>query len=1460
KYLSRPIIARRSVPKRQPKVSDTPNSAESGHGHMAPGRRRSRSRGKGGKGQDGDDEASAWQVEERLRQLGEDGYLQPGDLDEKAEALLRRLDPQIALRALADWERNDMRARRNPSACMVALLKRLGAGDERDLGGHDFEGDHDELGNEQLEALLSESGGKIDESATGILRGLAPNQAVVILSDLAAQGASVRNPSAFVVSVAKRLREGGENRGLPVEKRMPGDWNCPKCGAMVFAKKSECFKCGAGYDSGYNYDSGGKGAAQNSGYDSNWGGQGKSAKTAGHDLYRSIEQLLEGLNLDADARESVSKLDPETQVRILQDAVESYKTVKNISAFVFSQVKRAREGGVAQPCHDFQKGDCSRGDRCRFSHGDEVFGRPTGSFSNAGAWEAPRDVKMCGDFLKGICNRSNGCKFSHEEVGRAESRGAWEAPRDVKMCGDFQKGICHRGDRCKFSHEDVGRAEGGGVWESPSIEMCGDFQKGICNRGDRCKFFHENVFSRTESGGSEGELRKNLDDSAAGSCDEMLRSSCLLKLVQGAWEAPRDVKMCGDFQKGICHRGDRCKFFHEDVGRAEGGGSEGELRKFLDDSAAGSCDEMFGSSCLLYRVRYMSIAQQTHAEYALATYFAGIVQSVRRKPQPGVWESPSIEMCGDFQKGICNRGDRCRFSHGDVFSRAESGGLSCSLQTLLGRVTFIDRGQRPAGPHMLAWALLDDKADVWIPSWIRTMRRQVAKKLFLIYAIWGLSLGCDGRRGQRGARAPEGLQGAESFEDRDAKDKARLLVWQKINPAELSFTRCMERRQMEHPASDVEPVDLGRTLQTSTCVFLGALRGAQGQRQRRGAAGEVAAATLVRVEAGVCLMSQSHDIHHHAIGTARHACQPKSVVGWHVSCERPIKTRRPDSYAERVQQAQQAAAELRESVPIGAPSVNDGPHDPWHALACCTLQMAALLTSELDGCAWKQLSSPLAVKSNSPQAKLQQKDSSGSGLSVGGFNPDVVRLREEAAKAAAAKAHASQEAQLAEVKGRAGPSFRQSASAVNWEQRKQEHAALSLHPSSLRSSLFPLWLSRQLQAEASRQRQQMDGERGVRDGFGTAEAGALLNHFMAVTGLAVHASSCGHCHCLAVPHTSFRAITALNRHAAFVHYCFPRSEYAVRAEQIKSQREELLPRELPKHKEENDLNEWNELNKHNGLNEYKEPREQKEFNEPRFESENWSNSVARVRNLLPAARALIQAAVSALRAEHAESAPLLYQSSAVSMLWHLRGYISQTASRLDMTLCETSLDAQRHQPELGFKAERRQLEEQVEQENAVLAEARAKAANAKEECAEHQHQLDEMSRELQERKRQGQVLIQESDKACYRKLRAEAEARELRRRKVAMERTLGSPSAAANNGGAAPEAAERAVVTVSEDLRTAQARLEALRNELGQKQRMLQERRSALVEREQQTKKLAKELQEERRRSDQLQRVLLRLE
>eukprot|EP00656_Telonema_subtile_P008742 TRINITY_DN14085_c0_g1_i4.p1 TRINITY_DN14085_c0_g1~~TRINITY_DN14085_c0_g1_i4.p1 ORF type:complete len:198 (+),score=31.44 TRINITY_DN14085_c0_g1_i4:467-1060(+) len=53
---------------------------------------------------------------------------------------------------------------------------------------------------------------------------------------------------------------------------------------------------------------------------------------------------------------------------------------------------------------------------------------------------------ICFDFQKGKCTRGAGCQFSHEES-------AVEPARD-KMCFDFQKGKCTRGAGCIFSHGD----------------------------------------------------------------------------------------------------------------------------------------------------------------------------------------------------------------------------------------------------------------------------------------------------------------------------------------------------------------------------------------------------------------------------------------------------------------------------------------------------------------------------------------------------------------------------------------------------------------------------------------------------------------------------------------------------------------------------------------------------------------------------------------------------------------------------------------------------------------------------------------------------------------------------------------------------------------------------------------------------------------------------------------------
>ena len=74
-------------------------------------------------------------------------------------------------------------------------------------------------------------------------------------------------------------------------------------------------------------------------------------------------------------------------------------------------------------CFQFQRGECSRGDSCKFSHvvsekddqgsqdGRVGNKRKPSNFSSAGRDESKR--KVCFSFQKGSCNRGDKCKFAH---------------------------------------------------------------------------------------------------------------------------------------------------------------------------------------------------------------------------------------------------------------------------------------------------------------------------------------------------------------------------------------------------------------------------------------------------------------------------------------------------------------------------------------------------------------------------------------------------------------------------------------------------------------------------------------------------------------------------------------------------------------------------------------------------------------------------------------------------------------------------------------------------------------------------------------------------------------------------------------------------------------------------------------------------------------------------------------
>jgi len=83
--------------------------------------------------------------------------------------------------------------------------------------------------------------------------------------------------------------------------------------------------------------------------------------------------------------------------------------------------------GHRGPCFDWQKGQCTRGAACRFSHeGDGVgggFGGGFGGFGGGGGFGG-RSRGVCFDWQKGQCTRGDACRFSHGEVGGAAFGGA----------------------------------------------------------------------------------------------------------------------------------------------------------------------------------------------------------------------------------------------------------------------------------------------------------------------------------------------------------------------------------------------------------------------------------------------------------------------------------------------------------------------------------------------------------------------------------------------------------------------------------------------------------------------------------------------------------------------------------------------------------------------------------------------------------------------------------------------------------------------------------------------------------------------------------------------------------------------------------------------------------------------------------------------------------------------------
>lgn len=131
-------------------------------------------------------------------------------------------------------------------------------------------------------------------------------------------------------------------------------------------------------------------------------------------------------------------------------------------------------------------------------------------------------------------------------------------------------------------------------------------------------------------------------------------------------------ELCRDYLNGRCGR-DGCKYKH-DIG----------LR---DSIRSKVCKDYQNAKCLRTKCKYLHLTEAEHEEYRRT----GIMPT---KPDSVECVDPSApDICRDYLKGLCGRGNKCRYSH--VMSTASLGAAAAAAADVAGLGTVsISLGKR----------------------------------------------------------------------------------------------------------------------------------------------------------------------------------------------------------------------------------------------------------------------------------------------------------------------------------------------------------------------------------------------------------------------------------------------------------------------------------------------------------------------------------------------------------------------------------------------------------------------------------------------------------------------------------------------------------------------------------------------------------------------------------------------
>ncbi len=108
-----------------------------------------------------------------------------------------------------------------------------------------------------------------------------------------------------------------------------------------------------------------------------------------------------------------------------------------------------------------------------------------------------------------------------------------------------------------------------------------------------------------------------------------------------------DDNICRDYKRGVCNRGNKCKFVHPANIKPPDVDKPPVCRDFQN----GMCDR---TNC-----KYMHITSQEERMFAST----GKLPPHVRQPGTPMGNKKGGDVCKDFLNNVCNRGNRCKFRH-----------------------------------------------------------------------------------------------------------------------------------------------------------------------------------------------------------------------------------------------------------------------------------------------------------------------------------------------------------------------------------------------------------------------------------------------------------------------------------------------------------------------------------------------------------------------------------------------------------------------------------------------------------------------------------------------------------------------------------------------------------------------------------------------------------------------------